>query len=139
MNNHAVYREELLEHYRHPQNFGKMKTADRQAHVLNPLCGDEILLQLAFDKKGKVKQVKFEGNGCALSIASSSLFTEFLKGKTRRQLNNIPPGVTEKLLDIKVGPARKKCVRLPHVALQKLLLNSPLKIRGARGVMKRGR
>lgn len=122
MDNHAVYREELLEHYRHPQNFGRMKKADQQTHVSNPLCGDEITLQLKFDRSGQVAEVKFEGRGCALSIAAASVFTEFLKDRSKKQLQNIPNGKIEKLLDIKVSPARKKCVQLPYAALRKIFL-----------------
>jgi len=121
MDNHALYREEILEHYRHPQNFGKLKNNSRSARVLNPLCGDEIFLQITFDKKGKVKEIKFSGSGCALSIASASLFTEYLRGKTRQALKNIPAHKPERLLAVSVGAARKKCVQLPHAALKKLL------------------
>lgn len=121
MDNHALYREEILAHYRNPQNFGKLKKPDSRAHVLNPLCGDDITLQLIFDARDRVKQIKFFGAGCALSIASASLFTEFLKGKSRRQLKNLRTAKIERLLDIKVGPARKKCIDLPYTALQKIL------------------
>jgi nitrogen fixation NifU-like protein len=123
MHNHTLYRAELLEHYRHPQNFGRIKKADLEAKISNPLCGDEITLQVQLNKSQRATEVKFYGSGCALSIAAASIFTQYLKGKTRTQLQKIPSGKIEQLLNIKVSPARKKCVQLPYAALKKIFQN----------------
>lgn len=116
-----IYREELLEHYRHPQNFGKLKKYTYSADKPNPLCGDEIILQLLEDKQGKIKDAKFQGVGCVLSIASASLLTEWMKGKSRQQLARLKPEQVVKNLSIEVGPARRKCALLVYEALQEIL------------------
>ena len=135
-----LYRQEILEHYRHPQNFGRLKKPNFQAYKINPLCGDEIDLQISTDKSGRIKDVRFAGSGCALSIASSSLLTESLKGKSFSQLRKLKENQVIKSLSGKISPSRRKCVLLPFEALREILnqLNSPLKVRGARGVIKRG-
>jgi len=120
MNDSQLYRQEILNHYRNPQNFGKLKHADLKTEKINELCGDEIVLQLKLSK-GKIKNVKFTGTGCALSVASASLFTESLKGKTLTQAKNITASQVIKNLGIQVGPARRKCVLLVYDALQEIL------------------
>lgn len=121
MANDPLYREEILEHYRHPQNFGRLKKSHYEATKLNPLCGDEIHLQLQVAKAGIIKQVGFTGSGCALSIASASMFTQNLIGKKFAALKKIRPQQVEKLLGIKIGLARKKCVLLVYDALREIL------------------
>jgi len=134
-----LYRQEILEHYRNPQNFGKLKKSDLKAHKVNELCGDEIALQLRLDSKNKIADVKFTGSGCALSVASASLFTESIKGMSLDRLKKIKPEQVLKALKVPVSTARSKCVLLPYDAIQKILsLISPLKIRGGRTSAKGG-
>lgn len=121
MMNNQLYQQEILEHYRHPQNFGRLKKPTLQSKKINELCGDEITIQLRLNKKEKIVGVRFQGSGCALSIASASLFTESLKGKTLAQIKKIKPKQVLKSLGVRIGPARKKCVLLPYDALQKAL------------------
>ena len=116
-----LYTQEILEHYRHPQNFGKLKKPTAQVYHLNPLCGDEITLQILFDKRGAVKDIKFFGAGCALSTASASLFTENFKGQSLTRLKKIQPELLVKNLGVKVSPSRAKCVLLPYQALKQIL------------------
>ena len=116
-----IYREELLEHYRHPQNFGKLKKYTYSADKPNPLCGDEISLRVLLDKGRKVRNVKFQGTGCVLSIASASLLTEWMKGKSIRQMQKLKPQQVIKNLNIDVGPARRKCALLIYEAIQEIL------------------
>ena len=137
--NNQLYRQEILEHYRNPQNFGKLKKPTITVSKVNELCGDEIILQIKLDPpkpspfaKGglrgvRVGDVKFSGSGCALSIASASLFTESLKGKTLAQLKKIKPEHLIKSMGVPVGAARKKCILLPHDALKKILENNDQK------------
>lgn len=120
MDKNDVYREEILEHYRHPRNFGVIKAPSLESCVENPFCGDSICLHLQVDSKGTVKDVKFKGSGCALSIASASLFTQWLQGKTLRQLKKIKPAQMQKLLKAHIGPARLHCAQLPYTALRKM-------------------
>lgn len=120
MDENDIYRQEILEHYRHPQNFGTMKKPTYEAEAINPLCGDKIRLQLKVNKKGITEQVRFSGSGCALSIASSSMFTEWIVGKSVKKLKSIGPAQIQKLIKAQIGPARLPCMLLSHVALQKM-------------------
>lgn len=76
-----LYREVILDHNRRPRNFGELADADRVIEGVNPLCGDKLTLYLKI-ADGKVQDVKFKGSGCAISVASSSLMTERVKGAT---------------------------------------------------------
>jgi nitrogen fixation protein NifU and related proteins len=80
-----LYREVILDHNRHPRNFGRLEPADASADGHNPLCGDRltVTLRLAGDV---VDELKFEGNGCAISVASASLMSEAVRGRTRAQV-----------------------------------------------------
>ena len=79
-----LYQEVILDHGRKPRNFGPLPGANREAHGHNPLCGDKLDVQLKM-KDGVVEDVKFEGAGCAISVASASLMTEALKGRTEAE------------------------------------------------------
>ena len=76
-----IYQEVILDHYRKPRNFASLDAATQEARGHNPLCGDRISVYLAVDD-GIVKDVAFQGAGCAISTASASLMTEAVKGKT---------------------------------------------------------
>lgn len=76
-----LYQELILDRNRKPRNFGPLSEANRSAHGVNPLCGDRITVHLQLDDEG-VKDIRFEGSGCAISIASASVMTESLKGQT---------------------------------------------------------
>jgi nitrogen fixation protein NifU and related proteins len=76
-----LYQEVILDHNKHPRNFGPLDSANRNAHGQNPLCGDQIAVHLKVDD-GVVTDLRFEGTGCAIVTASASLMTEVLKGKT---------------------------------------------------------
>ena len=79
-----LYQEVILDHGKNPRNFGPLPEANREAHGHNPLCGDKIALHLVLDGD-LVQDVKFEGAGCAISMASASLMTTILKGKTEAE------------------------------------------------------
>ena len=79
-----LYQEVILDHYRKPRNYGKVAGADRTAEGHNPLCGDRVALTVKL-KGETIDDVKFEGKGCAISTASSSMMTESVKGKTRAE------------------------------------------------------
>lgn len=118
------YREEILEHYRHPHNFSEMKNADLVSEEANPLCGDVVKLYLKFKgRKGKkiIEKVGFTGNGCVLSVASASKLTDFLEGKTLAEVKKIKKEEVLGLFGVRVNPARVKCVLLPLEALRKLV------------------
>ena len=77
-----LYQEIILDHGRHPRNFGPLEGANRNSEGHNPLCGDHIEVHATVDKDGRIQDVKFEGHGCAISTASASMMTDEVKGKT---------------------------------------------------------
>jgi nitrogen fixation NifU-like protein len=80
--NLSLYQEIILDHNRHPRNFGHLDPCTHRAQGFNPLCGDKVLLTLKVDEDGRIGDVAFEGVGCAISVASASLMTEALRGLT---------------------------------------------------------
>ncbi len=83
-----LYQEVILDHYRHPHNFGPLADANRHAEGFNPLCGDRLTLHLRV-VDGVIEAARFEGEGCAISTASASLMTDALKGKTEAQAQDL--------------------------------------------------
>ena len=79
-----LYRDVIIDHNRQPRNFGRLNPADAHAEGFNPLCGDRLELYVTLEGE-RLKDLKFEGKGCAISVASASLMTETLKGKTRAE------------------------------------------------------
>ena len=77
-----LYRDVIIDHNRNPRNFGRLEPADAHAEGFNPLCGDQLDLYVALDGE-RIRDLRFEGKGCAISVASASLMTEALKGRTR--------------------------------------------------------
>jgi nitrogen fixation NifU-like protein len=79
-----LYRDVIIDHNRKPRNFGRLEKADAHAEGFNPLCGDRLDLYVALDGD-RISDLRFEGKGCAISVASASLMTEALKGRTRAE------------------------------------------------------
>ena len=77
-----LYQDIILEHGKNPRNFGKCEKYTHQAKGYNPLCGDQVQVYLKLNNEKKVEDLTFEGSGCAISIASTSIMTELVKGKT---------------------------------------------------------
>ncbi len=115
-----LYTEELLEHYRHPQNFGPIENPTHHITLQNPLCGDVITLFLRIQNE-VVQDVSFAGKGCAISTASASLMTEYVKGKKVEKLRNLDKKSTMDIVGIEISPGRIKCLLLPFEALKKLI------------------
>jgi nitrogen fixation protein NifU and related proteins len=77
-----LYQEVILDHSRHPRHFGALEGATHMAEGYNPLCGDRVKIYLALDDAGRIKDITFEGKGCAISQSSASLMTDMLTGRT---------------------------------------------------------
>ncbi|HTK60241.1 MAG TPA: SUF system NifU family Fe-S cluster assembly protein [Candidatus Baltobacteraceae bacterium] len=107
-----LYRENILDHYKHPRNAGRLEDATLSARELNPTCGDSIDLTLKLDACDRVEDVKFEGRGCAVSMASVSLLTERIKGRPLAEVMALGERDILALLGIEVGPMRMKCAML---------------------------
>ncbi len=107
----SIYREIILEHYKNPSNKGTLDPNDFTYEDVNPLCGDEIRIDVRV-KDDRVSEIKFSGRGCAVSQASASILTEMVEGKTLDEVKAIG---RDELLDeigIPVSPARMKCAML---------------------------
>ena len=83
-----LYRDVIVDHNRNPRNFGKLEPADAHADGHNPLCGDRLSVYVNLDGD-RLREVKFNGSGCAISVASASLLTEAVKGKTRDEVKDL--------------------------------------------------
>ena len=84
-----LYQEVILDHGKHPRNHRHPAAANREARGYNPLCGDQVTIYLETDAEGRIADVAFEGHGCAISIASASLMTEVLRGKTEAEARSL--------------------------------------------------
>ncbi|HZV76397.1 MAG TPA: SUF system NifU family Fe-S cluster assembly protein [Candidatus Babeliales bacterium] len=105
------YRDYILDHYRHPRNFGSLDRFDAQAEDLNPLCGDQIRMQLKLDD-GVVSDVRFSGKGCAISQAAASMLTERIKGMKLSEIAKLSKDVVLEDVGIGISPTRMKCAML---------------------------
>ncbi len=107
-----LYRENILDHYKRPRNFGRPQEFDLDFEDTNPLCGDEQHVFIELDGAGKVSGVGFEGKGCAISTAATSMLTEELAGMTREQLLHLDKELVLELLGIEISATRMKCALL---------------------------
>ncbi|MCI4365550.1 MAG: iron-sulfur cluster assembly scaffold protein [Thermoplasmata archaeon] len=117
-----MYQEVILQHYRTPKNFGPLDSANRTGEESNPLCGDHITLRLKLDPASeKIEEVRFEGDGCAISVASTSLLTEHLAGATVVDAQKITRDDVLQYLGIPLSPVRVKCALTGFTALGRAL------------------
>jgi nitrogen fixation protein NifU and related proteins len=111
-----LYRENILEHYKHPHNWSPPKPeldhADLEADDLNPLCGDELKVQLKVDGDGKIEDVRFSGHGCAISQASASMTSDEIIGMPVDDLLKLDRSFVLDLLGIDISATRLKCALL---------------------------
>ncbi len=106
------YREQILDHYKSPRNRGELDPHDATAEGQNPLCGDEVTVSVRFGEGDVIESVGFEGRGCAISQAATSMLTDIVKGRTAQEVSTMPK---EELLDeigIPLTPVRLKCALL---------------------------
>jgi nitrogen fixation NifU-like protein len=112
-----LYREQILDHYGHPRNEGTLGDADISYERDNPICGDVVRLDIKL-QNGKVEQAAFTGQGCVISMASASMFTEEIQGKTIAELKEMDDQDIFEMLGIELGPSRANCGVLPLRVLQ---------------------
>lgn len=113
-----LYQEHILDHYANPRNKGHLKSPDISADSDNPSCGDKIHLEIDFDSRNKVAKVAFDGEGCMVAMASASIFTENIKGKSLADLEAITDDQVLKMLGVEVSPSRQRCALTPIIALR---------------------
>ena len=107
-----LYRENILDHYKRPRHFGRPDEFDLEFEDTNPFCGDEQHVYIGLDDEGRVESVAFEGKGCAISTAATSMLTEELAGKTREELLRLDKDYVLELLGIEISATRMKCALL---------------------------
>ena len=133
----ALYQEVIFEHNRHPRNYGVLTPSNHQAKGFNRLCGDKLTVFVALSEAGVIQAIQFEGSGCAICMASASLMTEVMKGKSLPQVHEIfndfhemvtqgqkPTAALGKLAvlsGVNEFPARVKCATLPWHTLMSAL------------------
>jgi nitrogen fixation NifU-like protein len=136
-----LYQEIILDHSRHPRHFGPLSGANRMAEGHNPLCGDKVKVYLNVDDKGRIADVAFEGKGCAISVASASLMTEMLRGRSVAEAEDLMGGFLhlvkgedarglaaddKEQLEVMAGvsafPMRVKCATLAWHAMKAALI-----------------
>jgi nitrogen fixation NifU-like protein len=113
----SMYREHILDHYEHPRNYRRLKKPDAASLGTNPLCGDEVKIELQV-KGGKIVDVAFQGGGCAISKASASLITEGIKGRSLAEVKMMTKDDVLELLAIPISPVRLKCALLSLQVLE---------------------
>ncbi len=107
-----LYREQILEHYKRPHNYGTLESYDLEYEDVNPFCGDEQHVQIKLDENDRVEAVAFEGKGCAISTAATSLLTDELGGLSREDLLGLSKAYVLELLGIDISATRMKCALL---------------------------
>ncbi len=113
MSSADIYRELILDYYRNPRNFGKLEKFEIESHDTNPLCGDEVDIQIKVGEGQKIEEIRFTGKGCAISQASTSMLTELAKGKPLTWAKELSKEDIFKLLGTSdLGPSRIKCALL---------------------------
>ena len=107
-----LYREQILEHYKRPHNFGRLEDADLDFEDTNPFCGDEQHLFIKLDDEGRVSEVSFEGKGCAISQAAASITSDELIGMPVEEIQELGADWVIEQLGIEISPTRRKCALL---------------------------
>ena len=110
-----LYREIILDHYKNPRGHGVIEDADAEAEGMNPLCGDEVSIYVAFAEDGEtIEEVKFSGRGCAISQAATSMLMEMAKGQTATEVATMPKDelLEEIGVPLQNNPTRLKCALL---------------------------
>jgi nitrogen fixation NifU-like protein len=135
-----LYQEVILDHSQHPRNYQKLPEANRQAHGHNPLCGDQLTVYVQLDGE-RIRDISFQGSGCAISKAAASVMTTMLKGKTNQEARDlftrfhqmVTEGHYQECENCKLAafagvhkfPARVKCAMLPWRTLEASLADKP--------------
>jgi nitrogen fixation NifU-like protein len=111
-----LYRENILDHYKHPHNWSPpapdIENPDREFHDLNPLCGDELTVRLVLDGENRIADVRFSGHGCAISQAAASMTSDEVKGMAVEDVLKLDRSFVLELLGIDISATRMKCALL---------------------------
>lgn len=114
----APYSPTILEHFRHPHNYGALPAPEITSEGVSALCGDRMRLELNVSAEQIITAVRFRGDGCIISYAAASLLTELIQGRTLQEVALLPPATLLSALNGPLRPARTPCALLPLQVLQ---------------------
>jgi nitrogen fixation NifU-like protein len=126
----VLYREEILDHYHSSSHRGRLESPDLAAELDNPLCGDHIHMDLCVDPEGRIREVRFDGHGCAISQAATSMLAERVEGLSLVEARRISSEDVVKMLGVRLTPTRMKCGLLGWRVLQHAI---PREVSGSGG------
>jgi nitrogen fixation NifU-like protein len=112
-----LYKQNIIEHYKNPANKGILSDFDIKLQAKNVNCGDDVVIYIKLGENKEIEDISFDGYGCAISTASSSMLLEKIKGKTIEELKTISPGDIYNMLGIKISPNRVNCALLSYKAI----------------------
>lgn len=112
MGGRDMYREKILDHYRNPRNYGELEDPDIHYGDSNPSCGDDIEMYVVLNEDEEVGEVKFSGQGCAISQASASMLTDEVMGMGLEEVKELDRDDIKEMLGIELSPMRVKCAVL---------------------------
>lgn len=121
MDQNTLYKQEILDHYKNPRNFGKLGNPTKTSKIVNSSCGDEIELFMEIDENGTIKDIKFDGSGCAISIASASILIQKLIGKNINEIQFITSDEVLKNIGMTKESGRVKCALIGWEAVNACL------------------
>ena len=107
-----LYREVILDHYKNPRGYGSLEPCDARAEGQNPLCGDEVAITVRFDGGSRIEAVAFEGRGCAISQAATSMLMEMVEGRTAEEVAALTKDDLLEEIHVPLSPIRLKCALL---------------------------
>ena len=108
----ALYRDFILDHYKNPRNYGTLEPHDLEFNDHNPLCGDELGVHIVVDEEGRIADLRFHGQGCAISQAAASIASDELIGMPVGDVASLDADWVLDLLGIEISPTRRKCALL---------------------------
>lgn len=117
-----IYRQIILDHYKHPRNFGHLDNPDAKTEEGNVTCGDRIVMEISANG-GVVRDIRFSGEGCAISLAAASMLTEKVKGKRAIDIMKMKTPDIINMIGSPLTPSRTKCAILPLEVLQKAVVS----------------